>query len=75
MISPHESHHRIPISEAFASYDPDGGDVRAAEGSEKSPLIEWLTASSDPDVLTHLRTPLFQRGLAAGRVMKPGPAR
>jgi len=61
---------RVPGSEAFASYDTEKGSVVAAEGSEKSALVEWLIASADADVLTHLRTPLMQREMAAGRVMK-----
>ena len=62
---------RMPISDAHAAYDTKGGTIIAAEGWEKSPLLAWLKASADADVLTHLRTPLMQRELAAGRVMKP----
>jgi hypothetical protein len=70
-----ETEARLPVSEAFAAYDTDGGGVVAAEGSEKSPLIDWLVRGADDDVLTHLRTPLMQRELAAGRVMRARPPR
>jgi hypothetical protein len=61
---------RMPLSDAFANYDTEAGTLAPTEGHEKSPLVKWLLASADADVLTHLRTPLMQRELAAGRVMK-----
>jgi len=58
---------RPPAPEAYASYQPSTGEVSASDKHQGSPLFAWLKASADADVLAHLRVPLNERELAAGR--------
>ncbi len=58
---------RIPTAQARFTYDARDGSLIEHDGSAPPDLLEWFKASADADVLTHIKTPLLQREMAAGR--------